>query len=587
MSPHVWFASALVLAVTLAGLRLAVQFRNTRLSALRAGALLLLTGLSAIALYFTVFPLPIRVPAQTLVVMTANSDQVKNIPKGIRVALPGAAGKLNAQRVPDLASALRRYPAVEALVIVGDGLSARDRDAVQSKTLSLLPAALPVGIVTLWQQPVVTTGNIWRVQGRVLGMPQSRVELLDPAGKTARIADIDNDGRFTLEDTARSAGRADYRIRLLTADKRVVEDIPLMLEAVAPPVVRVLVRASGPGPELKQLRRWAMDAGVSLQSRVDLGPDMALQSGTPALTAEALQTQDLLILDERAWAELSGAERNAVRAAVQNGLGLLLRINGPLPPQTRADWTAFGFSIRDSESAQGVRIDLPGATEAWPDFTRRALRIGASDAKPLLQSQQGDALGLWLPVGEGRVGVLWLLDSYRLVLAGFPVAHSQFWSRTASVLARSQRTSDPEWRDGVAWLGERTVFCQLADAPRIVIDDSAVPLAPESTGPNRGCAAFWPKIAGAHTLETAEQRYRFLVRNPQQARAMYRYQVQQSTQQLARAQGNLKPNRDETVEASGSPWPAFIAWLCFSAALWWLERRQRKIVSDGNRPASA
>ena len=581
MTAQALFASILALAVTLAGMRLAFQYRAARNAALRVAVLWLLMALSAAALYFTAFPLPLRVPAQTLVVMTANADQVKNIPAGIRIALPEAAGEMNAQRMPDLASALRRYPGVESLVVVGDGLPARDRDAVQMKPLRLLPAAAPVGIITLWQQPVITAGSVWRVQGRVLGMQNARVELLDPAGKSVRMAAVDAKGGFVLEDTARTAGRADYRVRLIASDKRVVEDIPLLLDGVDPPIVRVLVRASGPGPELKQLRRWALDAGVSLQSRVDLGPDMFLQSGTPTLTAAALQAQDLLILDERAWAELSAAERQAVRLAVQGGLGLLLRINGPLPPQTITDWKTFGFAIRESDGPQTVRLDLPGASDAWPDFTRRTLRINANDAKSLLQTAQGDALGLWRPVGEGRVGVLWLLDSYRLVLAGFSLQHSQFWSRTASVLARSQPTADPQWRDGVAWLGERTVFCHLAETPRMITEGNAIPLIRESVGLNSGCAAFWPKTTGVHTLETAGQRMRFLVRSPQQAKAMYRYRIQQETRQLAERQRGITAMNEQTVEAPGSPWPAFIVWLILSAALWWLERNKRVLARNG------
>ena len=47
-----------------------------------------------------------------------------------RVALPEAAASDGSERVPDLGTALRRHPDVRTLHVVGDGLEARDRDAL-------------------------------------------------------------------------------------------------------------------------------------------------------------------------------------------------------------------------------------------------------------------------------------------------------------------------------------------------------------------------------------------------------------------------------------------------------------------------
>src|SRR3546814_4973184 len=76
--------------------------------------------------------------------------------------------------------------------------------------------------------------------------------------------------------------------------------------------------------ELKYLRRWMRDAGLQLHSDLRISPEVNLRNQTAELSAEALAKIDVLILDDRAWYDLAGSERQAVLSAARAGLGVLV-----------------------------------------------------------------------------------------------------------------------------------------------------------------------------------------------------------------------------------------------------------------------
>lgn len=120
-----------VAIVALATLLALWRLRHARAAGWKKAALLALQPLCAALLYFALVPPPRAGQAGTLVVASAGSDaQALAAAAGERVvALPEAPALPDVERVPDLASALRRHPGTQRLRIVGDGLPARDRDA--------------------------------------------------------------------------------------------------------------------------------------------------------------------------------------------------------------------------------------------------------------------------------------------------------------------------------------------------------------------------------------------------------------------------------------------------------------------------
>ncbi|WP_297800508.1 hypothetical protein [Arenimonas sp. GDDSR-1] len=563
-------AVVLGIAVLISAALILLSARRHAFRPWRTGALLLLSVISALMLYYALIPPTRQVPVGQRMVMTAGSDTVGNLPVGQRVALPEAPAGLAVPRVPDLASLLRRSPDIGQLLIVGDGLPARDREAVAGRGVRFLPSAPPIGLTDFWMPESISTGHRWLLRIRVSGMADARVELRDPSGALVDAKAVDASGQAALSDIARAAGRVNYQLRVLDSAGKIRENFTVPVAVSQPTAMKLLSHAGGPGPDLKSLRRWALDAGLQLQSHIALGPGMAVRTEDSAIRAETLAEQDMLIVDERAWQNFDAGQRRNIREAVANGLGLLLRVTGPMSAQTAADFRQMGLRIDAATLTQSVQLTPDAGSADWPTLTRQPVRVSAADARIVLTGTQGEPLALWRAQGNGRVGVLLLSDSFRLALAGYGDAHSRIWSDLVSMLARPQTEMPPVRRGDLAWPQERMVFCQLQPGATVQTDSERQALSVETTGSNRGCAGFWPQAAGWYTLYSDENQLPFYVHSPKEGEALRRSLSRAATLKL------VTPAPDAAmasrVPVPGSPWPWFLGWVLASSLLWWMER---------------
>lgn len=588
MTPERIVAALLALAVLVASVRWLLAMTRgataTRPRARRVVALLSLQAACAVLLYFTLLPPARLVDAGTMVVLTARADRVATTRRGEHVvALPEAGAAPGATRMPDLATALRRHPGTTRLRILGDGLTARDRDAVRGLALELTPPALPRGIVELWSPDRMQVGAVAGVRGRVVGVATGSAELLDPAGRRVDRRRLDKDGRFALFGEARSAGPFALRVRIRDSGGAVVEQASVPIHADAAVERRVLVLAGAPSPELKYLRRWATDAGLSLHTQIALGGGLRVGDPPIAFDPTTLKQFDLVVIDERAWQSLGAAQFDALRAAVRDGLGVLVRITGPLSAQGRARLRALGLTLASARVADNVRLDAPRPgiapsdersgedtddAAAIPGLTRRALRIDAIDGSPLLRDASGETLAIWRAEGRGRIAAWLLADSFRLVLAGHGERHARLWSDAAATLARTRGAPEPVL-EGDALQGQRTVVCRIAAGSTVEAPDGA--RTPLLVDPGRGraaCAGFWPTVAGWHRVRSGDVAWPFHVAARDALPGVRARQSHEATAALA----STSIATPGTATTPGPRWPWFLAWLAASALLWWLER---------------
>ena len=579
------------IAVLLASARMLWRWRApaaaTRPQAWRAGFLLVAQAASAALLYFTLFPPSRPTAAGSLTVVTAQAAQAEA--RGIArtghvVALPeagaGGARWIGAERVPDLATALRRAPGTRTVHVVGAGLPPRDLPAARAVDIRFHPAPLPAGVVELALPQDVAAGRAFRIAGRAQGVDGGRVELLDPAGRRVAQAGLPPGGGFDLHATTRAAGLAVFTLRLRDAGGHVVDSGAVPLQVLPARRLRALALAGAPEAELKFLRRWAVDAGIDLDTRIDLGAGLRIASARTALDAASLDRLDLLLVDERSWRSLGAGQRAAVLRAVDRGLGLLLRLSAGATAADRAALRALGFSA-NAAPAREVRLGTgfvrPGdAVDALPPIVRSPLQPVAADGVVALADAAGTPLATWRARGRGRIGVAGFDDSWRLVLAGRRDAHGEVWSRLATVLARAQASeAAPDIQ--AAPPGERTLACGLpAGAAAIAPGGAQTALRVDPATGVRRCAGYWATQPGWHALRAGTRTWPFHVPAgapwaAQQARAL-----RDATLALA---GDASPTPlAATVRRPGPRWPWFAGWLLQTAALWWLERSRRGLV---------
>ena len=535
----------------------------------RTGLLLLGQLLSA-ALLFLLLRTPEPADAvHTLHVLTAHAPD-KTPPaatSGERwLRLPEAPPRPGVAEMPDLASALRRHPGVRHLHVIGDGLQARDREAASGLRISFDPAPLATGISDWWAPRFVHSGDVIHVQGRTHGADGMQVELLDPAGLRVDQQVLQGDGLFSLQARARSPGLADYELRLRRGQGTPIGSTRLPVQILPATPARLLLRAGGPDPDLKFLRRWAADNGAALRAAIDLGGGM--QAGDPApLDARTLADIDVLILDDRSWNGLGRAQRATVLAAVGDGLGLLLRASAPL-----ADGDGLGLQVRAAQLAPTFRLaGIDPLQTGLPVLARPQLRIDNPLGHTLMRDDRGTPLVAWRTHGRGRVAAWLPTDTFRLALVGHADIHARLWADAINAVMRP-RAPAPKELPLQVHAGERTLFCDLDETARVIAPGTAgaLRLAIDPSSSPRRCAAFWPQRAGWHRLLDANTDAAFLVRPNDADRVLRAARTQRATRALA----NRATTSVEThAQAQALPrWSLFLLWLAVSGGLWWFER---------------
>ena len=293
----------------------------------------------------------------------------------------------------------------------------------------------------------LTTG-VRRGGGRFPLKDGKAVRMRSRLSETARIGEdrrrLVADGRFVLRGVARAPGAVLFGLRLRDADQRIVEqaDLPVVATAEAQP--RVLLLGT-PNPETKFLRRWAADAGIVLQAQLSVGGGVDLENAPIAITPAALQRFDVVVADERSWATLGPAARVALATAARRGLGLMLRVTGPLPDATRREWAWLGFAGSGGGEAAPVLLADKRSTvrEAAEVPKRRLVRIGAADDVPLLRDAAGVIVASWRAEGVGRVAVWPITDSFVMALQGDVPGYGALWSHVFATIARPDRWRFP------------------------------------------------------------------------------------------------------------------------------------------------
>ena len=569
MSIEAWIALVLVAAFAVGALRSVRDGRAAR--SLRVGLQLVVAAL----LWLCLVPPSTRESFRSgeLVVLTpgATPAQVSALRANADVvALPGVDAARAIERAPDLATALRRHADVHRLRIVGAGLPLRDRDIARGLVAAFEAPALPRGVVELDAPRSVLAGNAWRASGRIEGVASARVELRDPADALVATTTTDAQGRFALEAIAKDEGSATFTVRVQDADGTRVDEAALPLDVRRGEPLTLLLLAGAPDAELKYLRRWAVDAGLRLDSRVGLSEGVALTEGTPAFDDDALRKADAAIVDERAWTALTGAQKKSLLDAVDNGLGLLLRVTGAPAPAVIDDWAALGFHVKVAPGdATATRFDRAFALAgSGPAFTRQPIEVEAPDAAALLRDDAGVPVASWRVQARGRIGLWWLADAWRLVLSGDRARYASAWSATLATLARARGDAMPQVPRDLR-VDERALLCGVADGDRIEGPDGAgVALLVDA---DSRCAVWWPRHAGRHTLASADRQWPLDVLATDATSPLAIAARQRATRVLL---GSATASGTESLRATPLPrWPFFLAWLVACTLLWMLERR--------------
>ncbi|MGJ3627496.1 hypothetical protein AB5I41_11995 [Sphingomonas sp. MMS24-JH45] len=209
---------------------------------------------------------------------------------------------------------------------IGEGLEARDRDAVRgygvaSNRRRRGPDWSPWPRLRRWRR-ARNSGSAARRPGWPAG-----AHLLDPAGAVVDTASLDARGGFVLLGAARVPGVMLYRVRVRDAAKREVDAAEVPVVVAAPPALRALFLAGAPGPEVK----YTGGAGRAMpgsmpRSASARGRGSSWATRPPRLVPPRWRAPTCWWWTSWCWTAL--AAQGAVLAAVRGGMGLVVRVTG-------------------------------------------------------------------------------------------------------------------------------------------------------------------------------------------------------------------------------------------------------------------
>lgn len=427
--------------------------------------------------------------------------------------------------------ALRRAAAaspIRHLHVAGWGLDADAWRDLDSLPVVLHPAPPAPGIVRVSWLPQLSLGDRLTVEGTALGAPaRSWIHLADPAGAVDS-ALLGDGGRFRLRAVPRAAGHFTYVLSVGTAQHPVAAET-VGVTVVPPPAWRLLFLESAPSFETRALRDWiaAQHGSAALRSAVSRGrfrtefvnrPATALAPVTGALLAQF----DVVVVDGRALAALTGAERGALRRAVSEaGLGILIVPDtavydgaSGIVPADRAFFLDFALARVPGLDARFVRPRWTGLarpiTEPVPadPFTLRP-RFGVES---LVEDGVGGVLAQIAPRGAGRVGLSLVAGAAHWVRGGDRAAFAAYWSRLlAAVTGGRAGDGAPRWTIATPgpWLVNRPVTMVVQSARPLSFALVATPsgardtvfVARDPLDTTRGVATYWPREPGWHDIE--------------------------------------------------------------------------------------
>ncbi|ALL06674.1 hypothetical protein AQ505_14915 [Pedobacter sp. PACM 27299] len=349
------------------------------------------------------------------------------------------------QFVPDLEYFLKSNPDLQVIHIFGKGLSTEQLQLLKGKQLSFHPGPAVDGLTALSWNGQLTPSSELVLQGTYqhTGGEASKL-LLEGLGTKLDSITLTEKGlqTFTLKAIPQQSGKAVFRmIGLKGKDTLFTGPVPIEIKASNP--VKVLMLASNPDFEYKFLKNWLFEKKYPLIFRSRISKDKystdflntdikELHAITPAL----LKKMDLLILDEEELEQLSGAERSNIKQALDNGLGLFIRVSSV----KSGLGIAAGNSLYESESLKNKPLNAGftnhGAILSALPFEQLLFLKSGNDDQPLFQEVGGKILVNSQLYGMGRQTVSVLSATYQWMLNGAAGDYAQFWSAMVNKTAR-------------------------------------------------------------------------------------------------------------------------------------------------------
>ncbi|RZJ99949.1 MAG: hypothetical protein EOO46_21455 [Flavobacterium sp.] len=351
--------------------------------------------------------------------------------------------------------------------------------------------------------------------------------------------------------------------------------------------MKVLILASFPDFEYKFLKKWLYDNQYPLAFRSRISKNKyssdffnADRLNLNQINGNTLKKFDVLIIDEEEFAAITQSERAAVDNAVNNGMGLLIRISNPksLTPISNKFGRFESPALKDKQLTLALKDDNYKFSKLPLEQTL-FLKASQND-RALVADANGKILVNSTIKGSGKVLISSLASTFNWLLSGKTNDYTAYWSEILSKAARKKFE--------IQSLKILPQFPSVNEKARFVVDLSAsgkipslkiesIKLAPRQNIelPFEWDAIFWPERAGWNNLNVNQSNESFYVYKKDEWQTLKKLEIINSTQQFVSKSKNkeLKTvTEDIILQEEVSIWWFFIGFL-FAWSFLWFESR--------------
>jgi hypothetical protein len=417
----------------------------------------------------------------------------------------------NARYIADIRQFLEKNPQYQNIHIFGYGLENHELNELGSKKLFFHPSIMSDGISSInWSQKI-RSGEELLVQGNYINSEKKAIKLLlQGLGNNLDSTIITKEGaNFELKYIPKHLGKAVYSlITLANGDTVSKEKLPIFVKEKE--AIRVLILASSPNFEYKFLKNWLSKEGYAIAIRTTISKDKLNTEflnmpkfDLSIIHSTLLEKFDILIGDSQELSRLGTSENQSIQKQLNKGMGLIIKTD-VIPAKNSL--YAKEFNLLENKKAipksmkliwgeqSAIKNILPGST-----FSTIQLKTGSQN---LVKNELGDILISSRLVGEGRLILSIINDSYTWVLGNQEKDYSSFWTYLIEKAGRKKENRSTYTLPKIAVIDKKIML--QSDSSLLSINENKIALIQDPILQFEQKGAWWPAKTGWQSIDNEQ-----------------------------------------------------------------------------------
>jgi hypothetical protein len=484
--------------------------------------------------------------------------------------------------VPDLAYYLAQNPHIKTIKIYGHGLTHDDLTKLDNKQVVFEAAPLPSGITAIYWPHHVAENEVLPIQGTYNNTSPSAIMLkLEGFGNTLDSISIPGktETSFSFKYQVRQTGKAVLQIvALQKSDTLALEKIPVQTTARTP--INLIALTATPGFEYKFLKQWLFENqyAIALRSQISRGKFSTDFLNRKAISinqinAALLKSEELLLLDQEAWENLSTPEKNTVMQATSQGMGLIILVNQISTTDNFIKSLGLTESTKDKSIVPALETQPLKALA-----TEKQLYLSSSPKHQILVSHQKQPIATQQIYGKGKLIATTLTNTYQWMLEGEQKDYATYWSTLINAAARKKMSSISLSYPQIPEVNHQlylNIHSQSDQAPQVTYQQKPVRVKQNLLYPNQWLSSIWSQQTGWQTLTINQQTHTLYIFASTDWMSLKARNTQLENQRFALQHPILQENQQKattTVLEEVSKWWFAFAFLLAVCFLWWEHR---------------